>query len=53
MVRERAEKFDGCPLHPGLGSVVEDEVPTPLKHSYFVPDSNDEPALEPWNNIDR
>ncbi|MGE7090388.1 YqcI/YcgG family protein [Lysinibacillus sp. NPDC048646] len=48
-VRNLALKFDGCPVHPGLGPIIgtEDE-PTPMKLSYFIGDTNDKPSYQPW-----
>jgi len=48
-VRTLAEKFDGCPVHSGLGPIIGDEEPSPIKYSYFIGDTNEESSFEPWN----
>ncbi|PEA52944.1 YqcI/YcgG family protein [Bacillus pseudomycoides] len=48
LVRKRAEKFDGCPVHSGLGPIIGEEKPAPLKLSYFIGDTNNEKSFEPW-----
>ncbi|KDM92027.1 YqcI/YcgG family protein [Photobacterium galatheae] len=48
LVRSRAEKFDGCPVHHGLGPIIGEEKPSPLKLSYFIGDTNQIDSFEPW-----
>ena len=48
-IRTLATKFDGCPVHPGLGPIIGDEEPFPIKYSYFIGNTNEEPSFEPWN----
>ncbi|WP_146551585.1 hypothetical protein [Rummeliibacillus sp. SL167] len=42
-------KFDGCPVHSGLGPIIgEEEKFSPVKFSYYIGDTNDEPPFQPW-----
>ena len=47
-VRNLAEKYDGCPVHSGLGPVIGSGKFSPAKLSYFIGDTNDEKSYEPW-----
>ncbi|MCU5745658.1 YqcI/YcgG family protein [Staphylococcus sp. SQ8-PEA] len=47
-VRDLAEKYDGCPVHPGLGPVIGSGKFSPAKLSYFIGDTNEEKSYEPW-----
>ncbi|HDY4441701.1 TPA: YqcI/YcgG family protein [Staphylococcus aureus] len=48
LVRDLAEKYDGCPVHSGLGPVIGSGKFSPAKLSYFIGDTNDEESYEPW-----
>ncbi|WP_258165100.1 YqcI/YcgG family protein [Staphylococcus argenteus] len=48
LVRNLAEKYDGCPVHSGLGPVIGSGEFSPAKLSYFIGDKNDDPSYEPW-----
>ncbi|MBO0928347.1 YqcI/YcgG family protein [Staphylococcus sp. 30400_3112M30941] len=48
LVRNLAEKYDGCPVHSGLGPVIGSGKFSPAKLSYFIGDKNDDPSYEPW-----
>lgn len=47
-VRTLAEKFDGCPVHSGLGPIIGSEKFSPVKLSYYIGDTNEEPSFQPW-----
>ncbi|PNN17769.1 YqcI/YcgG family protein [Staphylococcus warneri] len=47
-VRKLAEKYDGCPVHSGLGPVIGSGKFSPAKLSYFIGDTNSEKSYEPW-----
>mgnify|MGYP002713549385 CR=1 FL=1 len=47
-VRNLAEKYDGCPVHSGLGPIIGSEKFSPAKLSYFIGDTNEEKSYEPW-----
>lgn len=47
-VRNLAEKYDGCPVHSGLGPVIGSGKFSPAKLSYFIGDTNEEKSYEPW-----
>lgn len=47
-VRNLAMKFDGCPVHSGLGPIIGEEKFSPVKLSYYIGDTNDEPSFQPW-----
>lgn len=47
-VRTLAEKFDGCPVHSGLGPIIGTEGFSPAKLSYYIGDTNEELSFQPW-----